>query len=184
MNRRLWLRAIGLTAAVVGTGGWLHAASAQPVPPPGYRPPGTDRAPADRLIPIVHASRHRPRGAIAGRRRRGRTAMSGPTATGAGSAATIYGCPDAGSRGARGIGGCPATGVARDKCGFTSTAHGDRRTVRHARAGPMARGERSCWPVAPFVGAFKKTPEPPRILRSATEGDLVWLPAHVTNWSG
>ncbi|CAM2174527.1 YXWGXW repeat protein [Burkholderia latens] len=45
MNRRLWLRAIGLTAAVVGTGGWLHAASAQPVPPPGYRPPGTGRGP-------------------------------------------------------------------------------------------------------------------------------------------
>lgn len=33
MNRRSWLRTIGLTAAMAGIGGWLPSASAQPVPP-------------------------------------------------------------------------------------------------------------------------------------------------------
>ncbi|MCA8092869.1 hypothetical protein LGM65_18585 [Burkholderia anthina] len=45
MNRRSLLRAIGLTAALVGTGGWLRTASAQPAPPPGYRPPGPNHGP-------------------------------------------------------------------------------------------------------------------------------------------
>ena len=44
MNRRSLLRAIGLTAAFVGTGGWLRAASAQPAPPV-YRPSGPNRVP-------------------------------------------------------------------------------------------------------------------------------------------
>ncbi|MEN2472227.1 hypothetical protein [Burkholderia sp. GS2Y] len=43
MNRRSLLRAIGLTAAFVGTG-WLRAASAQPAPPV-YRPSGPNRVP-------------------------------------------------------------------------------------------------------------------------------------------
>ncbi|MBR8031329.1 YXWGXW repeat-containing protein [Burkholderia vietnamiensis] len=50
MNRRSWLRTIGLTAAVAGMGGWLPGASAQPAPP-GYRPPprpGPDHGPGDR----------------------------------------------------------------------------------------------------------------------------------------
>lgn len=63
---------------------------------------------------------------IAGHRRRGRMAISGPTATGAGSAAAIYGCPDAGSLVAPGAGGCLDTGVARGKCGSTSTVPGDK----------------------------------------------------------
>ncbi|WP_333977279.1 hypothetical protein [Burkholderia cepacia] len=65
MNRRSVLRAIGLTAAFVGTGGWLRAASAQPVPPPppGYRPSGPNRAPgrpayADRPGFAPPAARH------------------------------------------------------------------------------------------------------------------------------
>ncbi|CAG9263555.1 YXWGXW repeat-containing protein [Burkholderia cepacia] len=65
MNRRSLLRAIGLTAAFVGTGGWLRAASAQPVPPPlpGYRPPGPNRVPgrppyADRPGFAPPAARH------------------------------------------------------------------------------------------------------------------------------
>ncbi|WP_430507376.1 hypothetical protein, partial [Burkholderia sp. BCCCDS15] len=44
MNRRSLLRAIGLTAAFMGTGGWLRAASAQPAPPV-YRPSGPNRVP-------------------------------------------------------------------------------------------------------------------------------------------
>jgi len=44
MNRRSLLRAIGLTAAVATTGGWLRTASAQPAPP-GYRPPGPHHGP-------------------------------------------------------------------------------------------------------------------------------------------
>jgi len=124
MNRRSLLRAIGLTAAVATTGGWLRTASAQPAPP-GYRPPGPHHGPGRPPYPDRPGFARRHRGTIAVRRRRGRTAMSGPTATGAGSAATIYGCPAAGSRGARGVGGCPATGGARGRCGSTSTAPGD-----------------------------------------------------------
>ena len=60
MNRRSLLRAIGLTAAFVGTGGWLRAASAQPAPPV-YRPSGPNRVPGgppypDR--PAPPAARH------------------------------------------------------------------------------------------------------------------------------
>ncbi|MGS0896331.1 hypothetical protein ACVBGC_27920 [Burkholderia stagnalis] len=44
MNRRSLLHAIGLTAAFVGTGGWLRVASAQPAPPV-YGPSGPNRPP-------------------------------------------------------------------------------------------------------------------------------------------
>ncbi|MBU9676093.1 YXWGXW repeat-containing protein [Burkholderia multivorans] len=57
MNRRSLLRAIGLTAAFVGSGGWLRAAWARPRPPD--RPPHSnrpDRAPP----PPRHDRRPRP----------------------------------------------------------------------------------------------------------------------------
>lgn len=85
----------------------------------------------------ARASRRRPRDTIAARRRRGRTAIYGRTVTGAGSEAAIYGCRAAGSHGAPGVDGYPATGAARDRCGSTSTARGDRqaRGTPHSAAG-------------------------------------------------
>ncbi|MGC3026952.1 hypothetical protein ACPUER_17700 [Burkholderia sp. DN3021] len=64
MNRRSLLRAIGLTAAFVGTG-WFRAASAQPAPPV-YRPSGPNRVPGgppdtDRPGFGPPAARHDPR---------------------------------------------------------------------------------------------------------------------------
>ena len=123
MNRRSLLRAIGLTAAFVGTGGWLRAASAQPAPPV-YRPSGPNRVPGGPPYPTARASHRRPPGTTAVRRRHGRMAIwtDGYWRWQRGR----YGCRGAGSHGAPGVGGCPATGDARDRCGSTSTVRGDR----------------------------------------------------------
>ncbi len=139
MNRRSLLRAIGLTAALVGTGGWLRAASAQPAPPV-YRPSGPNRVPGGPPYPdrpgfAPPAARH---GTTAARPRHGRTAIYGRTVIGAGSAAAIYGYPAAGSQGAPDAGGCPATGAARDRRGSTSTVRGDRQAPGPADGRPGA----------------------------------------------
>lgn len=104
-------------------------------PPPSPRRRAIGRptriaSPASRLIRTAPVSGRRRRGTTAVRRRRGRMAICGPTVTGAGSTAAIYGCPAAGSRDAPAIAGFPATGAARAMCGSTSTATGDRRRSR------------------------------------------------------
>lgn len=98
----------------------------------------------------ARASRRRPRDTIAARRRRGRTAIYGRTVTGAGSEAAIYGCRAAGSHGAPGVDGYPATGAARDRCGSTSTARGDRQTRGTPHSAEGSPGTRRRDEPAPF----------------------------------
>ncbi len=116
----------------------------------------------------ARASLRRPRDTIAAHRRHGRTAIYGQTVTGAGSEAAIYGCRAAGSHGAPGVDGCPATGAARDRCGSTSTARGDRQARGTPHSADGSPGTRRRDEPAPFsldimmpAGAPAR-PAPPR----------------------